>query len=99
MTGVPRNRRLSWAAVLVAAAALCPAAPTRAADPPEKLVAELEQVRQESIAAAREAQQRQSTIGTLTRDLEILDRDLAPVRKAGDGRSRQSDRTRRCRRR
>ena len=53
MTGVPRNRRLAWAAVLVAAAALCPAAPTRAADPPEKLVAELEQVRQESIAAAR----------------------------------------------
>ena len=72
MTGVPRNRRLAWAAVLVAAAALCPAAPTRAADPPEKLVAELEQVRQESIAAAREAQQRQSTIGTLTRAHERL---------------------------
>ena len=42
--------------MLVAAAALCPAAPTRAADPPDKLIAELEQVRQESIAAAREAQ-------------------------------------------
>jgi len=84
MTGVPRNRRLSWAAVLVAAAALCPAAPTRAADPPEKLVAELEQVRQESIAAAREAQQRQSTIGTLTRDIEMLDRDLAARRRGLD---------------
>jgi len=70
--------------VLVAAAALCPAAPTRAADPPEKLVAELEQVRQESIAAAREAQQRQSTIGTLTRDIEMLDRDLAARRRGLD---------------
>src|SRR5207237_546085 len=84
MTGVPRNRRLSWAAVLVAAAALCPAAPTRAADPPEKPIAELEQVRQESIAAAREAQQRQSTIGTLTRDIEMLDRDLAARRRGLD---------------
>ena len=84
MTGVPRNRRLSWAAVLVTAAALCPAAPTRAADPPEKLVAELEQVRQESIAAAREAQQRQSTIGTLTRDIDLLDRDLAARRRGLD---------------
>ncbi|TMJ78770.1 MAG: hypothetical protein E6G73_00270 [Alphaproteobacteria bacterium] len=81
---MPRNRRLSWAAVLVAAAALCPAAPTRAADPPEKLVAELEQVRQESIAAAREAQQRQSTIGTLTRDIDLLDRDLAARRRGLD---------------
>src|SRR5438067_7499804 len=84
MTGVPRNRRLSWAAVLVAAAALCPAAPTRAADPPGKLVAELDQVRQERIAAAREAQQRQSTIGTLTRDIEMLDRDLAARRRGLD---------------
>src|SRR5437762_4691021 len=84
MTGVPRNRRLSWAAMLVAAAALCLAAPTRAADPPEKLVAELERVRQESIAAAREAQQRQSTIGTLTRDIEMLDRDLAARRRGLD---------------
>src|SRR2546430_12588460 len=80
MTGVPRNRRLSWAAVLVAAAALCLAAPTRAADPPDKLVAELEQVRQESIAAAREAQQRQSTIATLARDIDLLDRHL-PARR------------------
>src|SRR5437762_14068232 len=80
MTGVPRNRRLSWAAVLVAAAALCPAAPTRAADPPEKLVAELAQVPQESIAAAPAAQQRQSTIGTLTRDTQTF--DLAPAARA-----------------
>src|SRR5947208_13828933 len=84
MTGVPRNRRLSWAAMLVAAAALCPAAPTRAADPPDKLVAELEQVRQESIAAAREAQQRQSTIATLARDIDLLDRDLAARRRGLD---------------
>src|SRR5438045_298815 len=84
MAGVPRSRRLSGAAMLVAAAALCPAAPTRAADPPEKLVAELEQVRQESIAAAREAQQRQSTIGTLTRDIDLLDRDLAARRRGLD---------------
>ena len=84
MTGVPRNRGLAWAAVLVAATALCLAAPTRAADPPEKLVAELEQVRQESIAAAREAQQRQSTIATLTRDIELLDRDLAARRRGLD---------------
>src|SRR5256885_7905078 len=84
MTGVPRNRRLSWAVMLVAAAALCPAAPTRAADPPDKLIAELEQVRQESIAAAREAQQRQSTIGMLTRDIEMLDRDLAARRRGLD---------------
>ena len=84
MTGVPRNRHLAWAAVLVAATALSLAAPTRAADPPEKLVAELAQVRQESIVAARAAQQRQSTIATLTRDIELLDRDLAARRRGLD---------------
>ena len=80
---MPRNRPLAWAAVIVTAA-LCLAAPAPAADPPDKLVGELEQVRQESIAAARDTQQRQSTIATLARDIDLLDRDLAARRRGLD---------------
>jgi len=81
---VPPNRLFPSLIVIVAAAALCLAAPTRAADPPDKLVAELEQVRQESIAAAREAQQRQSAIAAFAREIDLLDRDLAARRRGLD---------------
>ena len=81
---MPRNRLFPSVIVIVAAAALCLAAPTRAADPPDKLVAELEQVRQESIAAAREAQQRQSAIAAFAREIDLLDRDLAARRRGLD---------------
>jgi septal ring factor EnvC (AmiA/AmiB activator) len=81
---VPRNRVAAFAAVIAATVALSPAASAWAAESPEKLAAELDQARQQSIAAAREAQQRQAAIVALGRELDLLDRDVAARQRGLD---------------
>jgi septal ring factor EnvC (AmiA/AmiB activator) len=81
---VPRNRVAAFAAVIAATVALSPAASAWAAESPEKLAAELDQARQQSIAAAREAQQRQAAIAALGRELDLLDRDVAARQRGLD---------------
>ena len=78
---MPRNRVLASVAAIVTVALLPLIAPTFAADSPDVAAAELDQVRQESIAAAREVQQRQASIAALIRDIDLLDRDLAARRR------------------
>ena len=78
---MPRNRRFAAIAAIVAAAVLSLTSPLMAAEAPDKLAAELDQVRQESIAAARDVQQRQAAIVALIRDIDLTDRDLAARRR------------------
>jgi septal ring factor EnvC (AmiA/AmiB activator) len=81
---VPRNRVAAFVALIAAAVALWPSPPALAAEPPEKLAAELDQARQKSIAGAREAQQRQAAIAALGRELDLLDRDVAARQRGLD---------------
>jgi septal ring factor EnvC (AmiA/AmiB activator) len=81
---VPLNRFAAFVAVIAAAAALSPPASALAAEAPERLAAELDQARQQSIAAAREAQRRQATIAALGRELDLLDRDVAARQRGLD---------------
>jgi len=78
---VPQNRILRSIAALVTMAVLSAIAPAFAAEPPEALAAELDQVRQGSIAAARDMQQRQAAIAASIREIDLLDRDLAARRR------------------
>jgi murein hydrolase activator len=78
---VPRNRILASIAALVTGAVLSLISPASAVESPEALAAELDQVRQGSIAAARDMQQRQAAIAALIREIDLLDRDLAARRR------------------
>lgn len=78
---MPRNRILASIAALVTGAVLSLISPASAVESPEALAAELDQVRQGSIAAARDMQQRQAAIAALIREIDLLDRDLAARRR------------------
>jgi septal ring factor EnvC (AmiA/AmiB activator) len=79
---VPPNRAFAIGAVLIAAAVPL-AAPAWSADSSSqaKLVAELDTVRQDGIAAARETQQRQARLVALDRELVLLGQDAAARRR------------------
>lgn len=79
-----RNRALASVGTIVTATVLLLAGPAAAADSPDKLVAELDQVRQDGIQAARETQQHQAAASALDRELDLLDRDLAARRRGLD---------------
>jgi len=74
---VPRNSFLASIAAIV----LPLTAPTFAAESLDALAGELDQVRQEGIAAAHEVQQRQAAIAALVRNVDLLDRDLVGRRR------------------
>ena len=78
------NKALASVAAIVAAAVCLLASLARAADSPDKLIAELDQVRQDVIHAARETQRHQAAAAALDRDLDLLDRDLAARQRGLD---------------
>ena len=85
---MPLNRAFARGAheAVVIAIAVMLAIPASAADSsdPEKLAAELDAVRQESIGSAREAQQQQATVAALEHEIDLFGRDAAARQRGLD---------------
>ena len=79
-----RLSKLFSTGLIVVATVLLLAPAAFAAESPSQLAAALDQVRRESIQAARETQRHQARAAALDRDLDLLDRDLAARQRGLD---------------